>query len=333
MMKKKLITHAPKVRAKTRIIAALALPFLITAGCITNEGRNIGEHPSDLGALNSITIGDATEDMALPDIEQNPSISNYVKYALLNNPGIRSAFKEFRAQIQRISQAESLPDPRITYGYFLSSVETRVGPQEHRLSLSQMFPWWGKLELSAEVEKRIAFVKYEEFRAARLDLVNRVKNSYYDLYFTRRKTNIIEENIQLLKGYLSSVLAKYESGSAEYSDVLKVQLEIDNLKDALISNRELISPLVARFNSMLNLEPGAEVALPELIDYGTLSDEKPALLNTVLTENPAILKTEYLTEKDKASLALANKEFYPDITAAIDYTVVGEPRMTGVTDA
>ena len=57
--------------------------------------------------------------------------------ALENNPGIRRAFEEHEAALQRIPQLTSLPDPMVGITQYLRSPKTRVGPQNTMLSISQ----------------------------------------------------------------------------------------------------------------------------------------------------------------------------------------------------
>ena len=71
------------------------------------------------------------------------SLNDYYTIAAENNPELKAKYKEFEAAMQKIPQVSSLPDPNLSMGYFISPVETRLGPQNVRLSLSQMFPWFG----------------------------------------------------------------------------------------------------------------------------------------------------------------------------------------------
>ncbi|UCE48268.1 MAG: TolC family protein, partial [Phycisphaerales bacterium] len=74
------------------------------------------------------------------------TLSEYLRYAALNNAGLKAAFEQWKAAIEEVPQARSLPDPRFTYGHFIEEVETRVGPQRNRFGISQTFPWFGKIE-------------------------------------------------------------------------------------------------------------------------------------------------------------------------------------------
>jgi len=74
------------------------------------------------------------------------TVQDYLRYAALNNAGLKAAFEQWRVAIEQIPQAEALPDPKFTYGYFIREVETRVGPQRQKFGIMQVFPWFGKIE-------------------------------------------------------------------------------------------------------------------------------------------------------------------------------------------
>ncbi|HER19754.1 MAG TPA: hypothetical protein ENO14_01765, partial [Chromatiales bacterium] len=63
------------------------------------------------------------------------TLQDYLRHAARTNAGLEAAFEEWKAAVEQVPQAKALPDPRFTYGYFIDEVETRVGPQEHRLGL------------------------------------------------------------------------------------------------------------------------------------------------------------------------------------------------------
>src|SRR5690606_9442566 len=74
----------------------------------------------------------------------------YVAYALEHDQGLHAKWERWRAATHRIARERRLPMPMLTYSVFVSPVETRVGPQRHRLGLSQRFPWPGELLAGAD---------------------------------------------------------------------------------------------------------------------------------------------------------------------------------------
>ena len=80
------------------------------------------------------------------DTNNLQTLQDYLRYASLNNAELKAKFHQWKAAIEQIPQAKSLPDPKFTYGYFIEEVETRVGPQRQKFEIMQTFPWFGVIE-------------------------------------------------------------------------------------------------------------------------------------------------------------------------------------------
>ena len=71
-----------------------------------------------------------------------------IEIAIRQNPKIQAERKNWEATIAKYPQAIALPDPMVMYGFYAKSVETRVGPQRHRISISQTVPYPRMLKTS-----------------------------------------------------------------------------------------------------------------------------------------------------------------------------------------
>jgi hypothetical protein len=91
------------------------------------------------------------------------TLDDYFKIAAESNPGLQAKYSAFEAAMQRVEQVNTLPDPNFSFGYFISPVETRVGPQRARFSLTQMFPWFGTLKKQGNAAALMAEAKYQSF--------------------------------------------------------------------------------------------------------------------------------------------------------------------------
>ena len=69
----------------------------------------------------------ASQEKSEPNIPV--SLQDYLQYAALNNAGLKAAFEQWKVAVEQVPQAESLPDPKFNYGYFIEEVETKIGPQ------------------------------------------------------------------------------------------------------------------------------------------------------------------------------------------------------------
>ena len=111
----------------------------------------------------------------LPTLNEQSTLPDYLAYAALSNPGLEAAFLRWKAALERIPQAQSLPDPRFTYRYFIREIETRVGPQKQAFEIGQMFPWFGKLDLAGDVAAQTAKSQFQRYESAKRKLFLEVK--------------------------------------------------------------------------------------------------------------------------------------------------------------
>ena len=71
----------------------------------------------------------------------NDNLAGLVQTALEQNSEILAARSRLTESTEKIRQAGTLPDPKLGMEYFLQPIETRTGPQEASISLSQSIPW------------------------------------------------------------------------------------------------------------------------------------------------------------------------------------------------
>ena len=85
------------------------------------------------------------------EFSADPVLADYLAYAAAHNPQLQAAFERWRAALEAVAPAKTLPDPKFSYRFFVQEVETRVGPQKQGFGLAQKFPWFGKLDLGGDI--------------------------------------------------------------------------------------------------------------------------------------------------------------------------------------
>ena len=89
----------------------------------------------------------------------------------------------------------------LSFGYFVSPVETRVGPQRAKFSLVQMFPWFGTNGTKVNATEFNAQAKYHEFLDRKNELYYQVKKAYYPILELKEHIRWQEENLEILNTY------------------------------------------------------------------------------------------------------------------------------------
>ena len=267
-------------------------------------------------------------------VMQNPqgnTLDTYLEIAADNNPGLQAKYKEFEAALQKIPQVTALPDPSFSFGYFISPVETRVGPQRAKFSLSQMFPWFGTLEAKGDVAALMAEAKYQSFLEVRNKLYFDVAAAYYPLYELQQLQIIERENIEILESYKNISTSKFENADAPMVDVLRVEIMLEDSRTNLEIFKEKEHALVSTFNNLLNRDENERVMVADTLPAAKI--DLAAAKDSLLSRNPTINALDLKTRASKANEVVAQKQGLPHVGVGLDYVVVGEPSGMSVTDA
>jgi outer membrane protein TolC len=86
-------------------------------------------------------------------------------------------------------------------------------------------------------------------------VIHDLKVSYYEYSYLAHLIKIIEENVGLLKSLEDTAYVQYNTATAPYSDVIKVQVKLSKLSDDLITARECRITVAAKINQLLSLPP------------------------------------------------------------------------------
>ena len=250
------------------------------------------------------------------------TLDGYFNIAAENNPGLQAKYKEYEAALQKVSQVSTLPDPVFSFGYFISPVETRVGPQRVRLSLTQIFPWFGTLKAQGDAAALMAEAKFQAFIDARNNMYYQVAAAYYPLFELNQWKSIQRENIEILQSYHAVAIKNFESGNGAMVDVLRVDMM---LKDAVTDLRILNAkekPLATAFNKLLNRNENEPIATNDALAIESLPENFG--MDSLLADNPVLKELDLKIKASEASERAAYKQGLPKFGIGLDYVVVDE---------
>lgn len=254
----------------------------------------------------------------------------YLTTAAENNPGLKAKFTEFEAAMEKVAQVNTLPDPQLSFGVFILPVETRVGPQQAKIGLSQMFPWFGTLDAAGTVYQLKAEAKYEAFLQAKHDLYKKVKLAWYPLYEIEQQIRLQQENLEILKSYKQLATSAYESGKSSMTDVIRVDVMIDEAQTDIELKEDQRRPLLVQFNQLLNRDPLEEVAVLDTLKFPVVNQfyRKDSLFN----EHPELKALDLKEKSAEEQARLARKKGMPKIGVGLDYVFVGQRNDVTIPD-
>lgn len=301
---------------------AAALGFVVViAASWRAEGSDRGYAPAPAESVASV-LEAPVEDWAGAEVPSG--LDGYLELAMERSPGLRAAFYEWKAALERSGYAGSPPDPVLSYGHFIENVETRVGPQERRLSLRQSYPWFGTLGAKKEMASEEANAAYQRFESERLRLFYKVKSAYYDYYYLGRDLALTRENLELLNFWESVVRTKFKAALTRHPDVIRAQVELGKLEDRLLTLEEKIEPAAARLRALLSLPSSVGIPMPESLSVVETRLDGAAVRDHALAHNPDLKSLRHLIDRAGAGVRLAKKSYFPDLTFGFDYIETGE---------
>ncbi len=256
--------------------------------------------------------------------EKKVSLPELIPEALEQNPQLKAAMDEWQASLKTIPQARSLPDPMLSYSYFGQSIETRLGPQKNKISLSQKLPFFGKLSLKGKVAESTASIFKEHYKAVEAEIVLKVKTAYFSLYWFDKALDINQEEKEILRRLAKIAEKKYETGDASQQDVLKAQLEISKVTDKILLLEQGRRSVVAELNALLNRPQGLPFRETEEISLSEFEIKLEELYETARKERPEMREASYHIERNEMILKLAKKNYFPDLQIMFDYIDIGE---------
>lgn len=264
-------------------------------------------------------------------IGADASLDELLRYAEWGNPGLRAAALRWRAALERVPQASALPDPRLNFGYFLEEVETRTGPMDWRLGLSQSFPWPGTLDAAGSAEVARAEAERARFESERLLLAEQVQRTWFELAYVSAALDITRTHLDLLARWEEVARTRYATGLGNEADVIRAQVELGKVDDRVRSLDDLRRPLAARLNAALNRPAGAPLPMPSLEAVAPLSDLDDAmLLADLAVTSPDVRALDHHIEAAEHAVVLADKAYFPDLSLGLDYTAISSARSAGV---
>lgn len=250
------------------------------------------------------------------------SLEDYLIIAAENNPDIKAAYSEFNATLEKIPQVNSLPDPTVSLGVFVSPIETRVGAQRAKLSLSQMFPWFGTLKAREDAASLMAQAKFKEIDVVKNELFLKVKQAYYPLFEINEHILINQQNLRILETYKQLSTIKLSNGKAPMTDVLRIDIMMENIRTDIKILKESLQPYEATFNRLLNRADSSSVVLSDSlilpVAYAKLNVDELINLNPNLQVIEAKLKAEAANEE------LAQLKSKPNFGVGLDYALISK---------
>lgn len=262
-------------------------------------------------------------------------LDEYLREAAASNPELRTQFNAYLSRLEDAPQVGTLPDPEIMFGYFTNPMGEASLLGRSQVQVRQMFPWFGTLGARRDEQSRLAEAAFERFEEARLELFRDVEETYFRYVALERAVAMTEQNLALLEDLIPLVETRYETARTGQADVLRIEMEEDELATRLENLQDDLRPLQARFNELLDRDRRAPIETPErlpdappmlageaLLEATTEGSNTAApedeIIDMILERNPAFRALEAEDEAYRARARVARLEGLPSFGLGVE---------------
>jgi outer membrane protein TolC len=251
-----------------------------------------------------------------------------VQEVLDRNPTLAQMVAAWQAAEARYPQAKALEDPMLN---------TRVGPAAFgsnkvdgafMVELSQKLPFPGKRDLRGENALAEASAAGHEVEDTRLQLIESAQTAYFDYFLAERALEVNRRNLDLLQRMRKSAVSRYESGKTPTrQELLQADVEIGREQDRRLALEQAHEVAIARLNTLMHLPPDSPLPpSPRQLRLGTKLPDASSLRTAALARRPDLRSAADRVRAEQASLALAEREFYPDVEVMAAYDAFWQER-------
>ena len=246
-------------------------------------------------------------------------LQSYQSQALENNPGIQSMNSSVEIAKEKINEVNMIADTEFGLGYFVSEPETRTGAQKLRVSVRQMFPWFGTIQSRRDFAGSMVSVEEIDLEIARRKLNLEVSKIYFQLYEMQEKKQVLDQNIDLLEVYRTMALNSVEVGKASAVEVLRLKMRQNDLLEKMKNLQLEIEAMQTSFNNLLNTNADAPINIQDSLIIPPESSE-----NMELSLHPELQRYDRFSESIENAEQVNQQESAPKFGVGLDYVSVQE---------
>jgi len=291
--------------------ALILMAIILLAGC---AGTQLAVEKA--ARQQSTAIGDTLRPRhampALPELAANSDADEYLRYALLKHPAVGAAFYDWRASVEAITPARSLPDPQLTFEADISNTLMTFMP-----GIMFDFMTQGKRAAMGREAAAASEVTYRNYATTVLRTAAAVRKAWIELAYVDEALRLREASIGAIDQSADVNAAAYSTGRGMAS--LEAQVLFQNqtaqLRATIAALEDRRVAARTRFKSTLGLTPDeTDPPWPHFTLTATLLPPEAELWRTAKALNPELASMRAMVEMTIAGVEVAQKTRTPDFS-------------------
>jgi outer membrane protein len=194
-----------------------------------------------------------------------------------------------------------------------------------KLSLQQPLFTGFKLSKSKEMASLNAQATREELTKEQSDMIVNVTIAYWNLYRAEETKKVIEQTLMQVNEHLKDVQSSVRQGMATDADMMKVQVQLSEVRVKDVQARNAIHLAAMSLNSLMGNPLSTEIVLTDSPQSTTgnadqlLKDDISALSARAAQQRPEIKSMQLRYEMNEAGVIAAKGGWYPQVYLGADY--------------
>ena len=317
-----------------RLSWCLLAATLLAAGC-----RGLPATGEKTARQNVATVGGQVVTNGLT-LTTNATLTDCVLLAAQHHPAVIAAYADWAAAVENVTVARSRPDPKVTLDLsIVDAIKSTMSDgmsdalntgndavQSVSLGLITDIPGPGKRAARAAAALAESRARYFQFQTAVQQAAFAVEKSFYPLYFLEAKLQVNRQTLALLANLEALARAQNEVGRATLQDVLRAQIEAEQLRNETENLEDSRQVLLAQFKAALGVPVDQpDPIVPTTVSFSATNEDDEAWLALAWERNPQLKALAAEIQAAEAGLRVARKEKWPDFTAGIAADVKASP--------
>lgn len=261
------------------------------------------------------------------------NLNSILEKAYKLNPELQMLNSEVKVAELNAIEESNLPDPVLGLGLNNLPVESFGFDTEpmtgKSISLSQSFPFPGKLTSKEEMMKKDAEINKEKYKLSKLKLRKEIIDNYYSLSYQLKKLSLLNEKLNVFEALIPVVKTRYEVSKASQQNLIQLQLRISDIKEQIANQQGKLDEtrFVLEGLSGSEINNDLQTALDSIVFP---SPEKEKLYLAIKANNPQLQQVELQIAKANKLYDLSEYDFYPNFNISLKYTQRDKLAATGI---
>ncbi len=261
----------------------------------------------------------------LPVLQPDSPLGEFVRYAVLNHPAVEAAYHDWRASVEAIAPARSLPDPQITFEADITDMLMTFMPG---VMFDIMSP--GKRTAMGNEAAAKSGVTYRAYAASVLRIAVQVRKAWIELAYSEEARPLYLATIQNIEQSLAVASSEYSTArgmvSLEQLVRLRNQLAEHHTHHEILADRIAVARI--RLKSALGIvRDDADPVWPHPALAATILPSDDELWRTTQATNPELASMRAMVDMAVAEIDVAQKMRTPDFAVGAMVDLKASPLM------